>query len=74
MLTMLVVLVVLGSAIFVAVDAAGIGARKGLVDGMADMGPAGWFFSVLLLWLVAFPLYLAKRGEIKMNARMSGRR
>jgi len=29
------------------------------------MGVAGWFFSCLLLWIVAFPAYLAKRGEYK---------
>ena len=35
------------------------------VRGLAGMGPIGWLFAGLLLWIVAFPLYLIKRGELK---------
>lgn len=30
-----------------------------------DLRPLGWFLAVLLLWILAFPLYLANRNEIK---------
>ncbi|NOT08295.1 MAG: hypothetical protein HOP28_08815 [Gemmatimonadales bacterium] len=29
------------------------------------MSPMGWFVSCLLLWLIAFPVYLSKRGELR---------
>ena len=58
-------LVIIGTSIWVAIDASNIGARKGLVKGVAHMGPAGWFFCSLLIWIVGFPVYLAKRSEIK---------
>jgi hypothetical protein len=56
------VLVVI-SAIWVGIDASSLGLRRG--KGFLDMGPAGWMFSVLLLWIVAFPAYLVKRSRIK---------
>jgi hypothetical protein len=64
-------LVVICTSIWVAIDASSIGARSGLVKGLAGMGPAGWFFCCLLLWIVGFPLYLAKRSEIKSAAATS---
>ncbi len=67
-------LVVLGTSIWVWVDASSIGARKGLVKGVADMGPFAWFLCSLLLWIVAFPIYLAKRGAIKAAAQADGAR
>ncbi len=32
---------------------------------MGNMGPISWFLACLLIWIVAFPFYLAKRGEFK---------
>lgn len=61
-------IVVIGTSIWVWVDARSIGARKGLVKGIADMGPFSWFLCCLFLWLIAFPIYLAKRGTIKAAA------
>ncbi len=58
-------LVVLASAIWMAVDASQLGYDKRDIRGLAAMGPVGWFFAGLLLWIVAFPLYLVKRGELK---------
>jgi hypothetical protein len=65
----LIWLVVIGSSIWVAADASSIGARKGLVPGFFNMGVAGWFFACLLLWIVAFPGYLATRNKIKAAAQ-----
>lgn len=56
--------VVIGTAIWVAVDAGNLGARSGrLGGGFFDMGPVGWFFATVLLWIIAFPAYLVKRPE-----------
>lgn len=61
-------LVIIGTSIWVAIDASNIGARRGLIKGLGNMGPAGWFFSCLLLWIIGFPVYLAKRSAIKAAA------
>lgn len=63
-------LVVLASAIWMAVDSSQLGYDKRDIRGIAAMGPAGWFFCGLLLWIVAFPLYLVKRGELKAAGEM----
>ena len=61
-----VYLIVIGSAIWVLVDAKNIGVKKGLITGMGNIGPWGWFFVTLLLWIVAFPMYLYCRGKFKL--------
>ena|SRR5687768_12989855 len=58
-------LVVLATSIWMAADASRLGYDKRDVKGLAAMGPAGWLVCGLLLWIVAFPLYLAKRPELK---------
>ena len=58
-------LVVIVSSIWVFIDARKIGVRKGLVTGIANLSPAGWLVANLLIWIVAFPLYLAKRETFK---------
>lgn len=58
-------LMVLATSIWMAVDASQLGYDKRDVPGLAGMGPVGWFLSGLLLWIVAFPFYLMKRGELK---------
>jgi hypothetical protein len=63
-----VFLVVLGSSIWVYFDAKNIGARNGLGSGFLDMGPCGWFVACILLWIVAFPIYLAVRSKIQKAA------
>jgi hypothetical protein len=66
-----VLLVVIGTSIWVAIDASHIGARKGLIKGSGNMGPVGWFVCCLLIWIIGFPVYLAKRSEIKAAAAAS---
>jgi len=61
----LVWLVVIGTAIWVYFDANAIGVRKGLITGLGNMGPGGWAAATLLFWIIGFPLYLAKRGQLK---------
>ncbi len=55
---------VVGSSIWVGIDAWSIGARKGLLPGIVDLGPVGWLFACLGLWVIAFPLYLISRGDL----------
>jgi hypothetical protein len=62
----IVFLVVIGTSIWVLVDAKSIGVKKGQIKGMGNMGPGGWFFVCLLLWIIGFPFYLAKRNEFKL--------
>jgi hypothetical protein len=60
----IVVLVVVGSAIWVAFDAHNLGVKKGIIRGnFADASVTGWFFVTLLLWIIAFPMYLATRPK-----------
>ena len=58
-------IVVLATSIWVLVDAKTIGVKKGQIEGMGNLGPWSWFFVCLLLWIVGFPFYLAKRPEYK---------
>lgn len=57
--------IVIGSAIWVLIDAKSIGVKKGVVPGMGNMGPWAWFFVVLFLWIIGFPMYLYYRGKFK---------
>jgi hypothetical protein len=59
---------VIACGIGVYIDARTIGARKGLIPGFTDLGPFGWAISTVLLWIIAFPLYLAQRSKIKQAA------
>ena len=61
----IIFLVVIGTSIWVLIDAKSIGVKKGQIEGMGNMGPGGWFFVCLLLWIIGFPFYLAKRNEFK---------
>lgn len=58
-------IVIIGTSIWVLIDAKTIGVKKGQIEGMGNMGPVAWFFVCLLFWIVGFPFYLAKRGEFK---------
>ena len=62
---MVILLIVAASAIWVLMDAKSIGVRKGLIVGLGDMGPWGWFVATLGLWIIAFPSYLFYRGRFK---------
>lgn len=55
-------LVVLAAVIWIGVDAANLGVRRGsLGGGFLDMGIAAWVLSCLLFWYVGIPCYLATR-------------
>ncbi|NOR69985.1 MAG: hypothetical protein GQ532_09895 [Methylomarinum sp.] len=64
--------IIVVSAIWVFFDAKSIGVKKGLVSGLGNMNPVGWFFAVLLLWIVGFPAYLFYRGKFKAETGEPG--
>lgn len=61
----LIWLIIIGTSIWVFFDAKSIGVKKGQITGLGNLGPFGWFIVCLLLWIVGFPFYIAKRGEFK---------
>jgi len=62
----IVILLVLGTSIWAAVDASSIGAGKVASDRWTvNTSPGQWFFLCLLVWIVFFPLYLVKRSGIR---------
>ena len=68
----IILLVILGTSIWVFFDARAIGVKKGLVTGLGNMGPWGWFFVTLFLWIIGFPAYLAMRGKYKKINQQPG--
>ncbi len=68
----MILLVILGTSVWVLFDARSIGVKKGMVKGLANMGPWGWFFVTLFLWIVGFPAYLAMRGKYKKINQQAG--
>jgi hypothetical protein len=61
----IVSLIVIGTTIWVFIDTKKIGVQKGQIKGILNMGRTGWTLATLFLWIIAFPCYLAKRGEYK---------
>lgn len=66
------IIVILGTSIWVFIDARNIGVKKGLITGIANMSPVMWLISCLFLWIIAFPIYLIKRPELKRAASADG--
>lgn len=66
---MFMYLLIIGSVFFVYFDATKnkIGKVAG-EKGFANMSAGMWAFCTALLWIVAFPLYLFKRGSLKEKA------
>lgn len=62
----LIFIAIIVTSFWVLFDAKSIGVKKGQIDGIANMGPYGWFVACLLLWIIGFPMYLAKRNEYKL--------
>jgi hypothetical protein len=63
-------LVVLGTTIWVGIDAHNLGMRRGRMGGgFLDMGVATWVICCVLLWIIAFPCYLVARGRYQAMLR-----
>lgn len=65
-------LIILGTSAWVLYDASSIGVRKGVITGLGDMGPVAWFVACLLLWIIAFPMYLIKRSAFIAALKSDG--
>ena len=61
--TNIVPIVIFGSALWVAFDSSKLQFQR-YKSGIA-YGPVSLFFGCLLLWIIAFPLYLVIRSKIK---------
>ena len=61
----LIFIIVLGTSIWVFIDARSLKLPKKDAKGFWAMGPIGWLFACFLIWIVAFPVYLVKRSEWK---------
>jgi hypothetical protein len=70
---MLMLIIVVGSAIIVYIDAKKIGVHRGLIDGFFDMSAGTWCACVLLLWIIGFPGYLFTRPALKKAAQQEAR-
>ncbi len=58
----LILLLVVGTTIWVGVDAHKLGVRRGSLPGsFCDLSVASWVICCLLLWVLVFPLYLVIR-------------
>jgi hypothetical protein len=45
----LIFLVIIGSSIWVLIDAKSIGVKKGQIGGLGNLGPWGWFFMLIIM-------------------------
>jgi hypothetical protein len=59
-ITALIFIVVIGTTVWVGVDSS----RR---DWSGGGGTASWVIGCLLLWIVVFPWYLAKRGKVPLK-------
>lgn len=60
--------VILGSAVIVGIDAARYGYGRKDAKGALKTGPVGWALGQVLLWLIAFPWYVASRRTASKRA------
>ena len=58
-LSLIMLVTVLGTATLAAVEASKLGMTSDRKAG--SYGPVAWFFIIFLLWIVGYPVYLAKR-------------
>src|SRR5690242_7641287 len=67
---LIVWLIVLALCVWVLIDSTHLGAcRGGLGGGMLDMGPAGWFFSCLLIPMIGLICYACTRPRLVTRHR-----
>lgn len=59
-------ILIIGTSLWVFFDAKKLGVRKGLIKGVANLGIGTWQVVSLFLWIIAFPMYLIKRPELKL--------
>jgi hypothetical protein len=60
-----VLLIVIGTSIWVGVDASG----RDWSDSKVSKSPVGWVLGCLLLWIVFFPIYLVQRSNVPLKGQ-----
>lgn len=58
-------IVIAGTSLWMYFDSRSFDYDKAEVKGIAALSPTGWFLSGLFLWIVALPLYIAKRAALR---------
>lgn len=61
----LIFIIVIGTSIWVFIDAKSLNLPKKDATGFWAMGPIGWLVACFLIWIIAFPVYLVKRSDWK---------
>lgn len=61
----LILMMVIATSIWVAVDASSLGAPRDRNLGVAGSSPVAWGLACIVMWIVFFPLYLTKRPKIR---------
>jgi hypothetical protein len=69
-LTTVVVIVVLGTAIWVDRDARKLIAAGATKQQLGGSSPIVWGIGTILVWIIVFPWYLSKRGKIQRELGM----
>lgn len=67
----IVLLLVAGSSLWMAIDSSHLGGYRSGASGVAGTHPLMWFLAGVLLWIVAFPVYLSARPRMMVAARNS---
>jgi len=65
--TLIVILVVLGTAIWVDQDARKLVAAGATRAQLGGNSPLTWSVLTVLLWIIVFPWYLVKRGHVRQE-------
>lgn len=71
MLYLIVVLVILGTAVWVDQDARKLVAAGATKAQMGGNSPLTWSVCTILLWIIVFPWYLVKRGQVRQEISVS---
>lgn len=65
----IVVLLVVGSSLWMAIDSSNFGAYRNGAAGVAGTHPIMWFLAGILMWIITFPVYLATRPKMMATER-----
>lgn len=67
-MSLIMLVTVIGTAIIAALEASKLGMVSDRKKG--TYGPTAWFFLIMLLWIVCYPIYLLKRKSYGLKNRL----
>ena len=50
--------------IWIIIDTKKVGIKKGIINGLGNMGRTVWIVATILFWIIAIPLYIFQRKTI----------